>query len=58
MLRYVNDGVIAIKPEHQKNGNASIWSDESSFMQFPTSGIFMFGEHPQKPTIWNAWFQK
>jgi hypothetical protein len=39
MLRCINDGVTVIKPGHQATGNAHIiWSDESSFMLFPTLG--------------------
>jgi hypothetical protein len=35
----VNNGVTAIKPGDQTTGNARvIWSDESSFTLFPTSG--------------------
>jgi hypothetical protein len=51
MLRCVNDGVTNIKPGHQTTGNAyEIWSDESSFMLFPTSG-----GQPWKLIIQNAW---
>jgi hypothetical protein len=39
MLRCLNDGVTTIKPGSQTTGNAHvIWSDELSFMLFPTSG--------------------
>jgi hypothetical protein len=39
MLRCVNDGVTTIKPGHQTTGNGCvIWSDESSFTLYPTSG--------------------
>jgi hypothetical protein len=39
MLKFVNDGVTTIKPGHQTTGNARvIWSDESSFTLFTTSG--------------------
>jgi hypothetical protein len=39
MLRIVNNGVTTIKPGHQETGNARvIWSDESPFTLFPTSG--------------------
>jgi hypothetical protein len=39
MLRYINDGVTTIKPEHQTIANAQvISSDESSFTLVPTSG--------------------
>jgi hypothetical protein len=39
MLRYIKDGVTTIKPGRQTTGNeCMIWSDESSFMLFPTSG--------------------
>jgi hypothetical protein len=34
-----------------------IWSDELSFMLFPTSGWSMFGYHPRKPITPNVWFQ-
>jgi hypothetical protein len=39
MLTCVNDGVTTIKYGHQTAGTAGvIWSDESSFTLFPTSG--------------------
>jgi hypothetical protein len=39
MLRCINDGVTTIKPGHQAAGNTCmIWSDESSFTLFSTSG--------------------
>jgi hypothetical protein len=39
LLRCVKDGVTTIKPGHRTTGNALvIWSDESSFTLFPTSG--------------------
>jgi hypothetical protein len=39
MLRCIDDGVMTIKPGHQTTGNAHvIWSDESFFTLFPTSG--------------------
>jgi hypothetical protein len=39
VLRYLNDGVTTIKPEHQTTGNARvIWLDESPFTLFSTSG--------------------
>jgi hypothetical protein len=39
MLRCVNDGIMTIKPGHQATGNMHmIWSDETSFMLFCTSG--------------------
>jgi hypothetical protein len=39
VLRCLNNGVTTIKPGHQTTGNTcAIWSDESSFMLFPTSG--------------------
>jgi hypothetical protein len=39
MLRCIKDSVTTIKPGHQTTGNAIvIWSDESSFTLFPTSG--------------------
>jgi hypothetical protein len=38
-LRCVNDGVMTIKPGHQTTANVHvIWSDELSFVLFPTSG--------------------
>jgi hypothetical protein len=37
-LRRVNNGVMTIKPGHKTTGKVwGIWSDESSFMLFPTS---------------------
>jgi hypothetical protein len=39
MLRCISNGVMTIKPGYQTTGNARvIWSDESSFMLFPTPG--------------------
>jgi hypothetical protein len=39
MLRFIIDGVMTIKPGHQTNWNmCMVWSDESSFMLFATSG--------------------
>jgi hypothetical protein len=39
MLRFLSDGVTTIKPGQQTNGNARMmWSDDSSFTLFPTSG--------------------
>jgi hypothetical protein len=39
MLKCVKDGVTTIKPGKQTTGNLCvIWSDESSFTLFPTSG--------------------
>jgi hypothetical protein len=39
MLRCINNAVMTIKPGHQATGNIHmIWSDESSFTLFPTSG--------------------
>jgi hypothetical protein len=39
MLRCINDVVTTIKPGHQTTGNTFvIWSDESSFTLFRTSG--------------------
>jgi hypothetical protein len=39
MLRCVNNGVMTIEPRHQTTGKVRvIWSDESSFTLFPTSG--------------------
>jgi hypothetical protein len=59
MLAWVNDHVTIMKPGYQTIGNARvIWSDESSFTMFATSGNFTFGEHPRKPTIGNAWSQQ
>jgi hypothetical protein len=45
MFRCVNDGVTNIKPGHETTGNARmIWSDESSFTLFPTSGrVYVWG---------------
>jgi hypothetical protein len=59
MLRCINDGVTTIKPGRKTTGDASVmWSDELSTMLFPASGRVYIGEHPRKPTIWNAWFQQ
>jgi hypothetical protein len=39
ILRCVNDGDTTIKSGHETTGNTHvIWSDESSFTLFPTSG--------------------
>jgi hypothetical protein len=39
IFRCVNDGVTTIKPGYQTTGSAHVlWSDESSFTLFPTSG--------------------
>jgi hypothetical protein len=39
MLRCVNNGVTTIKPGNQTTGSMCvIWSDELSFMLFPTAG--------------------
>jgi hypothetical protein len=39
MLRCVKDGVATLKAEHQTTENARvIWTDESSFTLFSTSG--------------------
>jgi hypothetical protein len=39
MLRCLNYGVMTKKPGHQTTGDVCmIWSDELSFMLFPTSG--------------------
>jgi hypothetical protein len=39
MLRRINDGVTIMKHGHETTGNTGvIWSDESSFTLFPTSG--------------------
>jgi hypothetical protein len=38
MIRYINDGVTMMKPGHLTNGSLHmIWSNELSFMLFPTS---------------------
>jgi hypothetical protein len=59
MLRYINEGITTIKPGHQITGNACVvWSDESSSRCSLHQEKFMIGEHPRKPTIRNAWFQK
>jgi hypothetical protein len=45
----VNNGVTTIKPGHQTTGNARvIWSDESSFMLFPTSGRVYIWRTPRE----------
>jgi hypothetical protein len=52
-------GITTIKPEHQTTGNMHvIWSGESSFMMFPTSGGVYVRRTPRKPTIRNAWVQQ
>jgi hypothetical protein len=38
MLRCINDGVTTIKPGQTIGNVRGMWSDESSFMMFPTSG--------------------
>jgi hypothetical protein len=49
MPRWVNDGVMTINPGYQTTGNARlIWSDESSFMLFPTSGRFYMWRIPKE----------
>jgi hypothetical protein len=49
MLRCLKDDVTTIKPEHQTTGNARvIWSDESSFMLFPTLGRVYVWRTPNK----------
>jgi hypothetical protein len=49
MLGCVNDGVTTIKPVHQATGNARvIWSDESSFTPFPTSGRVYVWRRPKE----------
>jgi hypothetical protein len=51
MLRCVNDGVTTIKPGHRTNGNARvIWSDESPFTLFPTTGRVCVLRNPGKLT--------
>jgi hypothetical protein len=52
MLRCVNDGVTTIKPGHQTTGNAGvIWSGESPFTLFPTSGRVYVCRIPKKEHI-------
>jgi hypothetical protein len=49
MLRCINDGVTTIKSGHQTTGNAHmIWSDESSFTLFSTSGRVYVWRTPKK----------
>jgi hypothetical protein len=49
MLRCVHDGVTAINPGHQTNLNTCmVWSDESSFMLFPTSGRVYIWRTPKE----------
>jgi hypothetical protein len=44
-----NNGVTTIKPGHQTTGNVRmIWSDESSFTLFPTSGIVYIWRTPKE----------
>jgi hypothetical protein len=47
MLRCVNDCVTTIKPGQQTTGNVcGLWSDEPSFMLFPTSGrVYVWRTH-------------
>jgi hypothetical protein len=63
MLRCVN-GVTTIKPWHQITRNAAvIWSDESSFTLFPTSGRIYVWRTPKEaynpeclvPTVKHGW---
>jgi hypothetical protein len=47
--RCINDGVMTIKPGHQITGNVCmIWSDESSFTVFPTSGTVYIWRTPKE----------
>jgi hypothetical protein len=49
MLMCINDGVPSIKPEYQTAGNASvIWSEESSFTLFLTSGRIYISRTPKE----------
>jgi hypothetical protein len=49
MLRCINDGATTIKPGHQATGNMRvIWSDESSFTLFLTSGRVHIWRTPKK----------
>jgi hypothetical protein len=59
MLRCINNGVTTIKPGYQTTGKVHvIRSDVSSFVCSLHQEGFMFGNHPRKPTILNAWFQQ
>jgi hypothetical protein len=49
MLRCVYDGVTSIKPGHQTTGNSRVvWSDESSFTLFPSSGKVYLWRTPKE----------
>jgi hypothetical protein len=57
MLRYLNDGVITVKPRYQTTRNAHmIWPHESSFTLHQEE--FKFGEHTRKAKIPNDWSQE
>jgi hypothetical protein len=49
MLRDANDSFTTVKPGHQTTGNASVmWSDESSFTVFLTSGSVYVWKTPKE----------
>jgi hypothetical protein len=54
MFRYINDTFTTIRPGHQTTGNArEIWSDESPFTLFPSSGrVYVWRTRKE------AWFQQ
>jgi hypothetical protein len=59
MLRSINDGVTTIKPRHQTTVNERvIWSDELSFMLFPTIGRVYVSRTPKEAYNQNASFQQ
>jgi hypothetical protein len=49
MFTCINDGVMTVKPGYQTTGNVHvIWSNESSFMLFPTSGRVYVWKTPKE----------
>jgi hypothetical protein len=61
-LRCVNDGLTTIKPGHQTTWQTErhVWHGQMSRPSRCSLHYeeFMFGEHPRKPTILNAWFHQ
>jgi hypothetical protein len=57
ILKCINNGVMTIKPGHQTTGNACvIWSDDSFFPLFPTSGRVCVWRTSKEHKIRKAWF--